>query len=368
MVTEMAEARIYTIDSRRIKKGSMVGFDLEEGQVVLTEGTHHALFLPPINSFSEGSEWGILKMRLKLPEECICILRAFAMDIAKNAKKQIEDICEFLKDDSIGIKEKMSFFENADCMKAVNASQMLLYELKGQYLWFSIEVIGEGEGRIERLRVENPGDNFMQTFPEIYQERGSFFHRYMSIFSSLYGEVQEEIDNVTQWIDPDTAPEQLLFMYLDWLGLRLEGELLQGEVLRKLLKEVFHLNSIKGTKQALKQLIQLMLNEEAVIVERNLLKEAGDREELMLYNRLYGDSKYDITVLLNRMPDDKLHAQMMSILGQFVPVRVKLHLVFFKDCNELDSYCFLDRNAVLGKDRNKKTDDNVTLDSSIMLG
>ena len=367
MVAKMAEARIYTIDSRRIKKGSMNGFCLEEERIVLKEGARHVLFVPAINSFAEGSEWGILKMRLKLPEECICILRAFALDIADNARQQAEDINEYLRNDSIGLDEKIAFFEKAECIKTVNAGQMLLYELKGQYLWFCIEVIGEGRGTIERLRIENPGDNFMQTFPEIYQERASFFHRYMSVFSSLYGEIQEEIDHIAQWIDPETAPEHLLFLYLDWLGLRQEGELLQGEVLRRLLKEAFYLNSIKGTKKALKRLVWLLLKEEPIIVERNLLKESADREELDLYNRLYGTSKYDITVLLNHKSDDKLHAQLMSMLKQFVPVRGRVNLVFYKECNQLDSYCFLNRNAVLSKGRNHKVDDNVTLDNSIML-
>ena len=366
----MAEAgndtiRNYTIGKNRIKKASMPGFCFQDEKILLSKGRKHGFFLPAINSYQSGSLWGILKIRANLPEHCILVIRAFAMDVEKEQEKQ--EIDKFLTDDLQEIEDKIAVFENAECVKVIQSKNLLLYDLKGQYLWFCIEIIGEGSGEISNICVENPGDNFMQTFPELYQERGSFFHRYMSIFSSIYGEMQNKIENVQQLLDFDTAPEGLLQLYAGWLGLELEGDFLEEQTLRNLLKEVYQLNRMKGTKEALKRLIWLILQEEPIIVERNLIADIGNGEENTLYNRLYGTSKHDITILINRNSDEKLQAQLLYLVKQFKPARSRVKLVFYRECSKMDSYCYLNKNAVLGRVSNGKMDESALLDGHIIL-
>jgi len=52
---------------------------------------------------------------------------------------------------------------------------VLLYGLNGRYLYLVLELIGLGEGKITGMKVDSQGDNFMNTFPEIYRERGGYF-------------------------------------------------------------------------------------------------------------------------------------------------------------------------------------------------
>ena len=368
----MAEAgndsvRNYTIGKNRIKKASMPGFCFQDEKLLLTKGKKHGFFLPAINSYKSGSLWGILKICANLPEHCILVIRAFAMDIEKQQEKQKEEIDKLLTDEAQTIEAKIAVFENAGCVKVIHSKNLLLYDLKGQYLWFCIEVIGEGNGEISSMYLENPGDNFMQTFPELYQERGSFFHRYMSIFSSIYGEMQNKIENVEQLLDFDTAPSDLLQLYAGWLGLELEGDFLEKQTSRNLLKEIYQLNRMKGTKEALKRLIWLVLKEEPIIVERNLIANIGNGEENVLYNRLYGSSKHDITILINRNSDEKLRAQLLYLVKQFKPARSRVKLVFYKECSKMDSYCYLNKNAVLGSVSNGKIDESSILDGHIIL-
>ena len=150
--------------------------------------------------------------------------------------------------------------------------------------------------------------------------------------------------------------------------LELEGDFLEKQTLRNLLKEVYHLNRMKGTKEALKRLIWLVLQEEPIIVERNLIGEIGNSEENILYNQLYGTSKHDITILINRNSDEKLQAQLLYLLKQFKPARSKVKLVFYRECRKMDSYCYLNKNAVLGRVSNGKMDKNTMLDGQIILG
>lgn len=362
----MAESRNYTIGENRIGKGTLTGLELKGDRLVLTKGTHHALFLPAVNSYEENSMWGRFRLKASLPQSCILVLRAFARDGEVGAQKKVEEVDEYLLDENVPLEDKLKFFEHGDCVKSVNCQNLLLYELKGQYLWLCMEIIGAGEGEMSGLYLESQGDNFMQTFPEIYQERGSFFHRYISIFSSMYQELQDKIDHVEEWLDVEKVPGPLLHHFAGWLGLEVDGEFPE-EVLRRLLTKAYELNRIKGTRQAVIRLVELVLGEQAIVVERNLLKEQADREEVKLYNRLYGTSKQDITVLINRKSDEKLQAQLLYLLKQYKPVKSRMKLVFYRDLNSLDSYCFLDGNARLGCLTGGRMDENYAIDGSVIL-
>lgn len=362
----MAEPRNYTIGKNRIGKGSLTGLERKKDCLVLTEGTRHALFLPAINSYEENSMWGRFCLKASLPKSCILVLRAFARDGEVGAQEKKGEVDEYLLDENVPLEDKLRLFEHGDCAKSVNCQNLLLYELRGQYLWLCVEIIGAGEGELSGLYLESQGDNFMQTFPEIYQERGSFFHRYISIFSSMYQELQDKIDHVEEWLDVEKAPEPLLHYFAGWLGLKLEGEFPE-EILRCLLKEAYGLNRIKGTRQAVISLVELVLGEKVIVVERNLLNQQADREEEKLYDQLYGTSKQDITVLINRKSDEKLQAQLLHLLKQYKPVRSRIRLVFYRDINSLDSYCFLDGNARLGYLTGGLLDENYSMDGSVIL-
>ena len=76
----------------------------------------------------------------------------------------------------------------------------------------------------------------------------SFFHRYMSIYSTLYMDFQEKIDNVADFLDINTAPAQLLPIFCGWMGLDVSGDFLTEDRLRTLVKEAYQLNRTKGTR------------------------------------------------------------------------------------------------------------------------
>ncbi len=363
----MAEPRNYTIGKNRIGKGSLTGLERKKDCLVLTKGDRHTLFLPAINSYEENSMWGRFRLKASLPPSCILVLRAFAKDAQETGQEKVCKVDEYLLNPGVSLEEKLTFFENADCVKSVNCQNLLLYDLSGQYLWLCVEIIGAGEGELSGLYLESLGDNFMQTFPEIYQERGGFFHRYLSIFSSMYQELQDKIDHVEDWLDVDKAPKPLLHLFAEWLGLELEGEFLEEGVLRRLITEAYGLNRIKGTRQAVIRLVELVLGEQVIVVERNLLNCHAEREEMKLYNRLYGTSSQDITVLINRKSDEKLQAQLLYLLKQYKPVKSRMKLVFYRDCNSLDSYCFLDGNARLGYLTGGLLDENYSMDGSVIL-
>lgn len=342
----MAETKNYTIGRSRINKALLQGFrHTDSDRIHLDEGQAHILFFTKFNSMEKDSTWGRLHTELALEGRFAYIIRAFASNNRQGPEGLSWD--DFLTDEQISAEEKKKFMERAGCKTVMNQWDIILYELIGQYLWISIEVIGSATGYIDHLRVFNPGDNFMQTFPDIYQETGSFFHRYMSVYSTLYNSLGDAIAHRDKWLDLQTAPPELLSIYAQWLGLDVRGEFLNLPILRRLLQETYRLNRMKGTREALSSVIRIVMGEEAIIVERNLLDSYIVKDESKLYNTLYGDGEQDVTVLIPCRAEGKLQVQLEFLLKQFKPMRSRLKLVCYTDCIRMDSYCYLDHNARL---------------------
>ncbi len=73
---------------------------------------------------------------------------------------------------------------------------MLLDGQTGRYFWLWLEVTGGGT--LENLRVYVPGDNFFRTFQRAYQIDDAFLRRYLSIFYTMYQDLQKETDSIPE--------------------------------------------------------------------------------------------------------------------------------------------------------------------------
>lgn len=359
----MTEERNYTIGYERLKRACSQGFSLsKEGVLSLGKGEMHFLVLGVFNSYRKGYEWGRLHFIAKLPKDCIFILRAFAREGEEDAILKFNDS---LLDKSCPYQEKKQCFIRAGGVEAVNHSDILFYELTGQYLFISIEVLGEGQGSIGDMVLYNPGDNFMQTFPEIYQEKGGFFHRYMSVFSTLYFEAGQEINGLQNYLDISLAPEFMLPELAFWLGIKIPQGLLEEKIFRRFLREAYDLNKRKGTKGGMSRIVELMLGIKPVIVEGN--RPRGTKS-FKNSGKLFGESMWDITILVFYPYKERVREQLLYLLLQFKPARSRLRLIFCEECSTLDSRGFLDRNAKLARRCFPILDKGEKMDGSVVLG
>ncbi|MCM1257770.1 MAG: phage tail protein [Roseburia sp.] len=355
----------FTIGYQRLKKAYCHGFHVsKQGTLSLSEGESHFLVLSVFNSYQKGFSWGRLHFFAELPKECIFIVRGFAWDGDEGAAEKLN---RFLLEESGDMKEKRECFIRSEGVRSVNHQDILFYELFGQYLWISIEVVGEGQGTIKDMVLFNPGDNFMQTFPEVYQDFGGFFHRYMSIFSTVYSEVGQEISGMDRYLDLDRTPVYMLPTIADWLGIRIPEGFLEERVFRRFLKEAYELNKKKGTKEAVLGIVELMLGVRPAIVEGNCLSQSVRGAEREIFNRLFGCGMWDITVLAFYPGMERTREQVLYLLSQFMPARSRLRLVFYQESSTLDSYCFLDQNARLAAESFAAVDGGHQMDGSVML-
>lgn len=354
--------RNYRIKDNLLKGSLLNGFEWEEGGrlVCIPQEERHTLFIRAIDGMEEGATWGRLRFTYEVREQMVLTVYVLASD-----DKELE---KHLLNSEISAEAKRNFLEGENAIKAVNKTDLLLYGQNGRYLYIAFDLLGQEEATISGIRVNNKGDICMEAFPEVYQEHGSFFHRYLSIYSSMYIDLQEEIRDVYQLLDVETAPKEMLPVLAHWMGIDVSGDFLEEARLRTLVKEAYQLKRMKGTRAVLERLTEIILDEKAIILEKNVVREYSQTEDFEIYKNLYGDRPYDVTMLIRTYVPESQKSQMMFLINQFKPVRCRLFIYFLDGQEEMDSHVYMDMNArtqdeVLsaGMDERLSMDDVVTL-------
>lgn len=144
-----------------------------------------------------------------------------------------------------------------------NPQNALLESAVGRYLWVTLELIGSESSspRVESFRAYFPPKSYLRYLPAIYRENersDDFLRRYLSIFESIFADIEEEIDHTTQYLDPYGIPSE----YLSWLGswLAIETDETWSEpAKRELLSRAPELFRKRGTKEGLLEVLNIYL-------------------------------------------------------------------------------------------------------------
>lgn len=348
----MQTGKTYTIKSRRMEnavKRNMV----KVGESLRFSGGGRCVF-KALDSAEEGFQWGMLQLGYEISGAGIIEVKIMSGDDNKlSYYGELRLIDDILSDENISMKSVDGLFDELGGITAENQHNILLYTLKGRYLWIEINVKGDEKvsGVIDFIKVYEKGDNFMDIFPEIYRERNSFFHRYISVFSTIYNEMQSKFENITDIFDVEKTPKELLPVLAEWLGIDVYGDFLNENQLRQFVKEAYRLNKGKGTKKTLKRVAEITIGEEVVIKEKNI----GDNS-----------AQSDITVMISKEIDQNKKAGILYILEQFKPVKSSMKIMFLSKNSKIDSNSYLDMNAAIEDGANKALDSNGNYENIIL--
>ncbi len=366
----MAEYHKYSIRQNRFRRSFLSGLQIEgEDTLRFDASSYRRLFLSSaIDGAEEEARWGRLHLDIEAEKDVVVTVYAMALDIRSVWLGETYVPMErILFSTEVTPEQKRQFFESHHGKKAVNQQDILLYDLTGRYLYLLVDIQGLGEGKLSHIWVDNQGDLFMDTFPEVYQEYNSFFHRYMSVFSSMYMDFQDKIDHVADLLDVDTAPPELLPIFCGWMGLDVSGDFLSEERLRLLVKEAYQLNRKKGTRASLERVAEIILGEKVILLEKNVLREGTQAQSQQLYEKLYGEGTYDVTMLVSTYVPEHQKSQLLFLLDQFKPVRSRLRVRFLEAKGELDDHTYMDTNAYVAEAEEGTLDARQGLDGTFLL-
>jgi phage tail-like protein len=326
----------------------MEGFvRLDEGGIATVEtAARHICFIDRIDGGRRGCPWGRLRFTAECDEGVITAVHAFATDDEQLiAGDEIRTYDSVILDPNEPMSRKRRLFDLAGASKFVGKNDVLLYEQEGRHLWLCVEVLGQGSATLRDFEVFSPRDNFLGSFPEIYRVDGEFFHRYLAVFSSLYYDLQTTIDSLDSLLDADAAPKEALPILAGWLGLDPYDGVMSEERFRTLLKAAFELIRAKGTRKAVNDVLSVFLDTPFYIIEQREAKEIMDARDREVCERLYGDSSFDLTIMVRQAPDERLRDGLRYLIRQFAPLRTRVELVFLENVSRLDDHTYCDINA-----------------------
>ncbi len=260
----------------------------------------------------------------------------------------------WLADPAVAADERERFF--SQCAQGLHDDprDLTLYGYQGRYLWFCLIFLSYdgAEPAVRSLRLEFPRTAFIDYLPQVYRGTdsvNSFLARFISVFQSLYVDLEDDIDLAPTRFDPAVAPPEFLRWLADGLAVS-DCFLWTEDRLRLLLKNAVRLYRIKGTRPALEEIIQLYTGRTPLIIEQFETAESeqwkADGETL---RRLYG-SRHTFTVLMPQggcSPDD--YAKVYRVIDKFKPVDAVCNLVYLESAMILGRHCYLGVNSRISR-------------------
>ena len=271
---------------------------------------------------------------------------------------ETRDLDELLRSEALSDADRQRLSAPFLGKTALNPRDVLLHELCGRYVWFRAELLGRGgeSPEIGNLRLRFPRETWLTYLPEVYQADPAgkdFTERFLSVFQSLYDDLDEEIRTVSRCLDPDAVGRE----YLEWLAGWLDVEdvyLWSEEQLRTLVRRGMELYRIRGTRRYVCEMVRLYTGQEPWVVEHGeiepFLADAGQASTL---RELYGESPYMVTLVLDgsALQNSDAHRALLHIIDSAKPAWIEVNLVVLKPYIFLDKYSYLGMNSALNRYR-----------------
>jgi phage tail-like protein len=358
----------YKIGNQAVNSAASIGMRPEpDAKLVFDAGGEGLTFFMAVDGVDEGCEWGRLAFDADTSEDTVFTVYAFASD---QKTITIDDesvfIDDYLNDGNIGTESKLALFKDRSrtaLQLGIGMNDLLIFGREGRYLWFCIQVRG-ANAVFSNIRLYAPGENFYHTFPEVYRAGGDFFRRYITLFSVIYGDMQNEIDGIPNLLDPENAPHALLETYLDWFGISVEGLGFETETLRNLLKEAFFLIRKKGTYAAIESIARILTDSPCRIIEQQVAVSGDDPERRAALERLFGKDPNAFTLIVLADAEEKLQYRLKNLIDQFKPLSMECRIVFSKNSAVIEGGAGLDLNASLILPKSGSLDKDTLLDNT----
>ncbi len=181
--------------------------------------------------------------------------------------------------------------------------------------------------------------------PEYYQNHSnSFTSRYLSIFTNIYQNFEEQIDESDLLYSPESCPEEFIPWLSSWTALE-NMELFPNDKKRSLLKLSPFLHNNRGTLDALRAVLALYCDADPFIVEGYHVSRYFANHPIL--QKLYRGGDFTLWILF---PESGERVEALNeIANTYAPAFTKVRVKPLRKVAELDNYSYLDVNAVISK-------------------
>lgn len=337
------------------KQGRFRNTCCQGDSVVLEPGAFRgAVCLKPVDSTEAGFSWSRLKIRATLPQDAEIRIYARASDQG-TWPAWSEPWGDRRPDDIFG--------------PAIGKGKDILLGLSGRYLWLALELTAGGsEGpRVESVSLRMGGDHMVDYLPSIYQGE-DFTYRYLSIYNSLFQDMEREIDRIPRRLDIGSADEDMLSFLAHWLCVRPEGD---ADQLRTNLSGILDDWETMYTVEGIRRSARRLAGREPYVVEPFSVDPNDPQcRNPALYRQLYGEAPYRFFLLFPRdtFATQREMERFLDRMGDRIPAGTELELVLLKPGVQLDCHTYLGINSQIESYVPASIRENMTMNYDTMIG
>lgn len=204
-----------------------------------------------------------------------------------------------------------------------------------------------------KVDLELSSPNPISNLPSLYQNsdlfNADFLKRYLWIFQHMFNTITDTLDNVHEYFDPMTAPENFLQWLASWFSMNINMTL-PPDRLRLLVKDAISLYQWRGTKVGLEKYLEILTGIKPTIIEHYSPVDEFIVSDLELVDRAIINEKtsdYDFTVHFPVFANHFDHAiikQIDEIIKAEKPAHTNYYIAFkVKEKEDNEAY-------VIGKD------------------
>lgn len=316
-----------------------------------------AACLPPVDSGEAGFRWGRLRLKARVPQEAAVRVYARASD------QPGWPGWDSLRGGAIGPDKLQALFGPPA------AQTDLLLTARGRYLWLAVELTAGGARgpRVEGLSLWMEGDHMVDYLPAIYRGQ-DFTYRYLSIFNSLFQDLEAGLDALPRQLDPASAGDGMAEFLARWLCMEPEkGEENLRDRLPRVLDEYETMYTVEGVRQTARRLT----GQNPWIIEYFTVDPNDPAcRNPALYRRLYGENPYRFFLLLPQgtFARQQEMERFLDRMSQLIPAETEMELVLLKPCIQLDWHTYLGINSRIGDYIPAAIDDSVTIHYDTTIG
>ncbi len=346
--------RLYTLNG---DEGTITMLDLQPRTLLMEEtGVPEGIWLSTAFDSAEAETvWHKMTLQSFVPDGTQLRVSYFSMNedscIIGGKYLKVDD---WIKDETISYWEKMEGLKPLWSEPIINPRDALFFGAKGRYLWLKLEWIASERysPMLEGMRVYFPRETYLSYLPAVYQEDADsrdFLERFLSLFGTLFSEIEEEIGDLSAYIDPERATGEHLRWLATWVGLETD-DYWTDEHVKAFIKAAPELYRYRGTRQGIMKAIEIYTGARPLIVEYFQTKAMRDHAELRpLVDRLYGGDPYTFTVLLQpeQVQAEKQRVVIEQLLEEQKPAYTEAKLVQLQPWMYLDLHTYLGINTLL---------------------
>ena len=260
---------------------------------------------------------------------------------------------------------------------------LFLDDITGQYLWFKIILSGSEtiSPIVSSFTVFFPRISYLDHLPAMYQEdpiSRSFLEHFLSIFESIFYEIDVTVEHIERFFDANGAPAEFLSWLGSWVAISMD-ENWSEEKKRLIIQHAVSLYKKRGTREGLEDTIELITDHKPLIVENfykdhksqvnplyspDLLKSykviffpSGEAKikssgaiEVPLVDVLYGNERFGFCVFLER---SSLKENSLDMIRRVIEDQKPAHtchgLTVMEPWFYLDMHTYLGINTALTK-------------------